>query len=335
MRNKILIAINIFLFVVFEILSCASNNIKSTNVEEETTFCFNDFSFYYTIENANYIIYKNYNTEIKRINDKYFETDYIPVDNYRKKYIFGTNKNLNLIVEYFLLNNVSDYNQIYNKFLDNISSIYNFKKTRINDDDFMWVNGDQTVRCFSCKVQMDGQDGYTFWIMYSCHSDWSAYDYIYEPFRLHRTPVLFDDIGVHWGFEQQKDIFKKNYPNTIPDEYNSDCLREIIINEKDRVVYVDYIFKSNQLENISVNYEIKTVEEREKLFSFLKKSYIDVYGKGFWGSTYDSSIYHGYTYSNSHMFCDAMITLFYSKDHYIKNQIDGENHKVSIIFMKY
>lgn len=110
--------------------------------------------------------------------------------------------------------------------------------------------------------------------------------------------------------------------------------RGILKNGNSSDIYVDYSFNSNELTNISINFEFSTREEQKKFYNELIQKYSTQYGEGEYES-YDKDLYQHYTISDSKLIIDSQVAIAYYSRNYVLDQLNKERYLVCLIFIKY
>lgn len=299
----------------------------------ETMF-FKNFSIGENFSSVNSKIFEISGENLKSVESNFFETDYFRNNFYREKLLCGFDNNtLNLVMEYFLLDNEVEYLDLKEKVEKYLNENYSWNYKNKHQ---YWEEGEIVIRTFSQKIQMDGKEGYSFWLMYAGNISWDATKYIYEPFRTHKTPYIPDNIPVYWELGTKLSEFSRNH--TDCNFIATDRLRKIIKKTDSEIKYVDYLFSKMDgftLRNIYVKFEFKSREEQKKKFNELVSKYTELYGNGRFRDSYDEDLYQDYLISKSNLITDAMVCISYYARNYVLDQADSDKYLVSVTFMKY
>lgn len=296
-------------------------------------FYFKDFAIGDSFSRVNTQIEKISNADLQPVKDNYFSTGYFQSGNKREKILCGFKYNsLNLVMEYFLLNNEEDFLSIKQTVTDYLNANYKWSYTNNHQ---AWAGPNTTIRFFSSKIQMDGKEGYTFWVMYAGNISFDASEYIYEPFHAHKVPMYPASVkedSVYWKMGENMQKFSSEHKDLK--FVAQDKLRGILKNDNSSDIYVDYSFNSNELTNISINFEFSTREEQKKFYNELIQKYSTQYGEGEYES-YDKDLYQHYTISDSKLIIDSQVAIAYYSRNYVLDQLNKERYLVCLIFIKY
>ena len=272
---------------------------------------------------------KSYSS-LKPLEEHFYETDIFSNDSIRKKMVFGfSNDSLNLIVEYFSVQSEEEYLNLKEKIENYLNKSY---KWEYSNNHQSWKDRNRTIRTFSSKIQIDGKNGYTYWLMYAGNIGWDAYKYIYEPFKFKRIPSFPKEVPiVYWEMNKDIVLFSNEHKDL---KLISDGKYRKIVEKNSNPVYIDYSFSNGKLSNIALNFEFKTREEQKSFFNNLMLKYSAEYGEGNFES-YDKDLYQNYIISDSKLIIGAQIAISYYARNYVLDQLNKDMYLVSIIFINY
>lgn len=272
---------------------------------------------------------KSYSS-LKPLEEHFYATDIFSNKNIRKKLVFGfSNNSLNLIVEYFSVQSEEEFLNLKEKIENYLNSSY---KWEYSNNHQSWKDRNRTIRTFSSKIQMDGKDGYTYWIMYAGKIEWDAYKYIYEPFKFNKTPSFPKEVPiVYWEMNKDIVLFSNEHKDL---KLISDGKYRKIVEKNSNPVYIDYSFSNGKLSNIALNFEFKTREEQKSFFNNLMLKYSATYGEGNFES-YDKNLYQNYIISDSKLIIGTQIAISYCVRNYVLDQLNKDMYLVSLIFINY